>query len=85
MPDLAGGRHIDLPLGGHGRQVTIQWRGERQEFSAVVLQQDPHRSEPMGAGRLAGAQLRHHAIEQFAADGILRTGHRRDVVPKPTG
>ena len=51
----------------------------------LVLQQLPHRLDPMGTGRLAAAQLRHHEVVQLAADGGLRPGHRQDVLAQPPG
>jgi hypothetical protein len=45
-----------------------------------MLQHGPDRPDAMGTGRLAGAQLRDHEVQQTAADGVLWTGRSQDVV-----
>ena len=76
---------MDLPLLGQGCQITVQLHSEGQKIVPLFLQQGPYRPDPMRTGRLAGAQLRHHEVKQITADGVLRTGHREDVVAEPTG
>ena len=85
LQDLPGGRHTDLPLLGQGRQFTVQFHSEGQKIVPLVLQQSSDRPDSMRTAWLAGAQFRHDEVQQITADGVLRTGHREDIVAKPTG